>query len=293
MRGEYYKVEELGNRDYRINSDEQVFMDLFVGKDKALLFDTGHGYGKIKELVRTITSLPLIIVNSHGHYDHCFGNYQFREDIYIHPKELERCRESNHPEFRKEIVEMEKNYYDPFTNVTKNILPEYFDEESFYIAGCGNLVAVEEDHVFDLGGKHLKVIGLPGHTSGSIGLLYLEEKRIYAADAFSSFVWMFFPESEPLPVYLNTLYKVKSLDLRELLFSHQQGIFEKKVLEDYIETAENVDFEHSIPFKDSLGKGMDIRICVRKGYEQHDMLYPGYASIVLDRKHLSSEETGE
>ena len=75
--GNYYNVTELRKNVYRIDSAEQVFMDLFVGTEKALLWDTGYGYGNLKEIIREITDLPLIIVNSHGHLDHSCGNYQF------------------------------------------------------------------------------------------------------------------------------------------------------------------------------------------------------------------------
>ncbi len=66
----YYTVTKLDASRYRIYSKEQVFSDLLVGKDRALLFDTGYGYGNLKKVVKDITTLPLYIINSHGHMDH-------------------------------------------------------------------------------------------------------------------------------------------------------------------------------------------------------------------------------
>ena len=57
---------------------------MIVGKEKAMLIDTGHGYGNLKQVVKSITDKPLYIVNTHGHLDHTSGNAQFEEKyIYI------------------------------------------------------------------------------------------------------------------------------------------------------------------------------------------------------------------
>ncbi|MBM7655541.1 hypothetical protein [Neobacillus cucumis] len=45
-RNEYYHVKQLKENVYRITSDEAVFCDLFVGTEKALLLDTGYGFGE-------------------------------------------------------------------------------------------------------------------------------------------------------------------------------------------------------------------------------------------------------
>ena len=75
-------------------------MDLIVGSHHALLFDTGYGYGDLRSVVQTITELPLYVVNSHGHVDHACGNASFG-GAYIHPLDMELCREHNGPEMRR------------------------------------------------------------------------------------------------------------------------------------------------------------------------------------------------
>lgn len=61
----------LPTADFRMN------VGLVVGTEKALLVDTGAGPRAAATLythVRSITDLPLVVVNTHAHADHFFGN---------------------------------------------------------------------------------------------------------------------------------------------------------------------------------------------------------------------------
>lgn len=55
---------------------------LVVGSSRALLVDTGSGPDqavRILAAVRQITDLPLVVANTHDHWDHFFGNATFAE----------------------------------------------------------------------------------------------------------------------------------------------------------------------------------------------------------------------
>jgi metal-dependent hydrolase (beta-lactamase superfamily II) len=47
---------------------------LIVGTKSAILFDTGLGVANIRKVAEEITPLPLLVVNSHYHFDHTGGN---------------------------------------------------------------------------------------------------------------------------------------------------------------------------------------------------------------------------
>lgn len=284
--GKFYNVSELKKNVYRIDSNEQVFMDLFVGSEKALLWDTGYGYGDLKAVVREITDLPLIIVNSHGHLDHTCGNFQFEEDIYIHPADVELCQQHNSLEMRKGAVENGRHTFMYETGQLMDVLPEDFDEERYVNAGYGKLVPVEEGHVFDLGGITLEVVEVPGHTHGSIGLLYKEEKIFFAGDAMNPFLWLFAPEATMLSEYKATLRKADGLDFEALVVSHGPGALPKAILADFMDAAENVDYEKGFPFQTPLFPGLEARICAREGFTPADMGKPGFASVVISKEHI-------
>ena len=64
----------LSSSGFRVNTG------LVIGDERALLIDTGSGPRQAAALltaVRTLTDLPLTVVNTHAHFDHFFGNDYF------------------------------------------------------------------------------------------------------------------------------------------------------------------------------------------------------------------------
>src|SRR5262245_49679531 len=58
---------------------QEAISYLIEGRDRAVLFDTGLGIGDIKAVVDQLTSLPVLVVNSHEHFDHIGGDRQFAD----------------------------------------------------------------------------------------------------------------------------------------------------------------------------------------------------------------------
>ncbi len=71
----------------RISDHGADNMYLVTGTQKAMLIDNGLGVANIRDYIKTLTKLPLIVVITHGHPDHAGGNYQFKE-VYIHPDDM-------------------------------------------------------------------------------------------------------------------------------------------------------------------------------------------------------------
>lgn len=278
-----FQIRELRPGMYRF-LNAGVHMDLIIGTEKALLIDTGNGYADIHRAVRRITDLPLIVVNSHGHLDHACGNYFFDQEIYIHPDDMELCRKHNAREMRiysaSQAEGMRKN---------KSLdIPKDFDADRFISQGCGKLVPVEEGHTFELGGRSLQVVSLPGHSKGSIGLLCPEERVLYTGDAINGSVYLFLEGSTSLSVYRETVKKAMKLDFDNMIISHGFSMYPKSALDNYLKIAENPDFEHGKPFSSPLvAEGEDVRTCVLPGTKASNPLEAGYASIVISKSLLT------
>ncbi|MDO5617476.1 MBL fold metallo-hydrolase [Kocuria sp.] len=68
-------VHVITTENWRLNSG------LIVGANRALVIDTGAGprQGRaILEAVRKVTQLPLVVLNTHAHFDHYMGNAVFQ-----------------------------------------------------------------------------------------------------------------------------------------------------------------------------------------------------------------------
>jgi hydroxyacylglutathione hydrolase len=98
-----YNAETFILRQNLCATFEAPFIYLLIGKNKALLIDTGAvADAKTMPLAQTVISLlanegsklPLMVVHTHGHLDHRSGDDQFRAlpDVEIVPTDLESVK---------------------------------------------------------------------------------------------------------------------------------------------------------------------------------------------------------
>jgi len=164
------------------------------------LFDTGYGIEPLKQIIRSITNLPLIVVNSHSHIDHISGNYEF-DEIYIHKEDISVRNKYTIPNVRNYVIESFKQQ--------NFVFPENFSQEDYINRNDdSSLIPTEEGLVFDLGEKELELIHLPGHTNGSIALLDRKNRLLFSGDSISSHVLMHLDESTSINTYIKSLEKV-------------------------------------------------------------------------------------
>ena len=196
---ERIKVKQLNDHIYLMDDDGEATGYLVVGNKKALVIDTMNGYEDVYEVVRRLTDLPLMVINTHGHCDHIYGNIFF-EEAYMSPDDNEVAREHMaFPEFVKTCQEFDLSM-PPFRPI--------------------------KDHdVIDLGGLTLEVISLPGHTPGGVCLLLKEDRILFTGDSINHHLWMQLNESSKLDEFLHNLDEIMYLmnDADYILHGHAQG----------------------------------------------------------------------
>lgn len=143
---------------------EDVKSYLVRGRDRALLVDTGTGIGDLRTAVESLTESPVLLVNSHGHWDHIGGDWQFAP-VWIHQAEADRPP-AGVPNARMRGRISPEHLLRP--------LPVGVDPETFAIppAAVGRVLTGGE--VIDLGDREFLVVHTPGHSPGGISLI--EEK---------------------------------------------------------------------------------------------------------------------
>jgi hydroxyacylglutathione hydrolase len=220
----YYKVEKLSASITRITCATQEMMYLVEGKEKAALIDSGTGYGNLDVLIRTLTDLPLMVLNTHGHFDHAGGDYYF-DEVYIHPKDIEIIREQGNYKMRSEYVNL--------------IAPELYKtmtEEDYAPVKQLKYIPIYDGDVIDLDGVELEVIGTPGHTEGSLCFLDKKENVLFSGDACNQRTFLFLNHSTSVVTYMDTLKKMLEVtkDIKHIYNAHDSGEVERDCIENVL-----------------------------------------------------------
>ncbi len=220
---EYYSIQGLLPGVYQITEPMGVSTALFVGAEKALLVDTGYGLGNLLGTVRSITTNPLTVLNSHYHWDHSQGNHLF-DRVYISRADHDLLLQSDDRALKERTVSLARD---------RGCLPEGFDEERYLCSGAGNLQVLEKS-CFDLGGMTVECILVPGHTPGSLVFYTDKYQLLLTADSWNPTTWLFFPYSAPVMRYSKTMASLLNLPFVQLLCSHSAGLFPRERLASFI-----------------------------------------------------------
>ena len=199
-----------------------VCFTLIEGTDRAILFDAGYGLEDTRAFVRTLTSLPVKVILSHGHHDHMLGVRWFAES-YLCPEDLEEFRMRTGTEQRMKVASQaaQNHIRIPDDFMTAG----YPDPKPLVFTGHTGPFESETEL---LGGCSVQVIHVPGHTPGSAVLFLPEQQLLLTGDNWNPCTWMWFPTSAPVREWRENMKRLirelKSADGREILHvlcSHQ------------------------------------------------------------------------
>lgn len=168
---------------------------LVEGSQRAVLIDTLTGVGSLKAFVRELTDLPVEVVNTHGHVDHCGGNFEYGA-CRIHPADIGLMYEHGDPQRRLQFVQKGSGYA---------ALPQKPGIEDVIPLCPVKTLPIWEGEVLDLGGFSLEVIGVPGHSLGSLVLLDRAHRTVYAGDACNANTLLFLEGSTTIEAYKDSL----------------------------------------------------------------------------------------
>lgn len=142
-----------------------VWMWLTVGPEKAFLIDTAYGLGDMKGVCDALTGgKELIVVNTHDHFDHAFGNCRF-EKVFCH-EQLVPLLQAQNEHMWDYLFDSDGNNI--WLDFDRNDLPQFHEYE---------IVGVPDGYTWDLGGGYeIELIHSGGH-GGPGAAMYLDKRN--------------------------------------------------------------------------------------------------------------------
>jgi glyoxylase-like metal-dependent hydrolase (beta-lactamase superfamily II) len=219
---EVYKVAPDTFAIYEPHQAEEVISYLILGKQKALLFDTGMGISDIRKLVAELTKLPVIALNSHTHNDHVGGNWQF-DTIYSMDTGFSRQNaKGSVADAQEEIA----------PGQICGELPKNFDPKTYRTKPWTISKYIHDGDKLDLGSRTIEILSTPGHTPDAISLFDRANALLFTGDTYyPAPIWLYRPETD-LDAYAKSIARLASLapQVKTVLGAHNIPIAPPSVL---------------------------------------------------------------
>ncbi|MEU9298676.1 MBL fold metallo-hydrolase [Streptomyces sp. NPDC048266] len=196
----------------RVDTEQGAYPDanslLVRGTAETLVIDTSLS------LVGRTPPADVVLV-SHAHEDHIAALEDYETPVHIHMEDLAALRS------RAIMVE---GYGLPPDAAGHNDL---MLRDRFHVQGRPGAMGFEDGTVFDLGGRTVTVVHLPGHTAGHCGFLIEPDGFLFVADIdLTSFGPYYGDVGSSLTDYEASMRRCREIDARWYGTAHPKGVIE-------------------------------------------------------------------
>jgi glyoxylase-like metal-dependent hydrolase (beta-lactamase superfamily II) len=234
------ETSKLNDSAYHIYESNGTYCTLVIGSERALLIDTGYGCSDLLGTVSSLTDKPVVVANTHGHFDHSQMNCFF-PSAYIHKDDVALLKKNVSVFYKAGL------YLLYLSKMPRDARKQFLKTMSLK---SPRLSLIKDGDVIDLGGTSIRVIETPGHTKGSVCFLDEKNRFVYCGDSVSNHVWICLTESLRIPVYLESLERLRALidDSYKIIASHSDVPLNYAVLPKLIDCVRRIDFGKSAKY---------------------------------------------
>ncbi len=243
-----HEVTQIAPGTWCLSEFRLVNAFLVEGRERTALIDTGCGIGNLRDTVRELTDKPLVILITHGHFDHDGGVKQFPGvKVYLNPKDGGLMRQMLDG-MEKTMGSADMNYIRRYYITTRAPIryPEASVEELLAL-----LPPQEEDPTYhwepitdgmeiDLGGRVLNAIHTPGHSDGEMCFLDETSRTLFSGDTANvGIILMRQPNNgtKLIEICNQTMAKLWTLEASydKLGVGHDAVTIPKQIVKDYLD----------------------------------------------------------
>lgn len=216
---------KINGNTYYIKAPTNAGVYLFNSRD-CLLIDTCFTKKQAHQMDKILKENNFnlrYIINTHTHLDHCRGNLYFQE---VYPECKVFASEKERP-FMEHPYLLGAIFFSASPLKHLDPAPLSFPVDQYLEPGIKNI-----------GGQsfNFKVIPLPGHTRGQIGIVTPDRVCFLGDSIFSKQVIMKYslPYLFDLEESIKTLHSLPEIDADYFLISHEEGVIASKDLPDLV-----------------------------------------------------------
>lgn len=218
-----YRVKSIDEKTWQIEEYDEhnsVYMYLLEGEKKALLIDAGFGTIPLDKIVASLTKLPVEVFLTHGHIDHIGGAALF-DVVYMH--------------------RADEGVYN--LHAGKSFQQAHSQNGGDIFKAHDHVILCDAPYEIDLGGRHLTVVHVPGHTKGSVCLRDEERRWMFTGDTCcKADVLLNLDFSDTVEVYLHAVRELKK-EMRSVITTwpaHHTNPVSPDIVDEFEEAADMI-----------------------------------------------------
>jgi glyoxylase-like metal-dependent hydrolase (beta-lactamase superfamily II) len=198
------------------------------GRDRDLLIDTGMGVRSLRAELPRLAERPIVCLATHCHFDHWGGLYEFEErlghrlEAAIYAAPTGRTTLADRYISQSSFKRLPHAGYEP---LTYSVRPAPLTRR------------VDDGDVIDLGNRVLRVLHLPGHSPGQIGLWEEKTGLLFSGDAIYDGGLIDGSYERASEEYLETMRRLQEFPVNRVHGGHCPSFGRRRMIEiidDYI-----------------------------------------------------------
>lgn len=207
VKDSWFTVQKIDRITYAISEYghwEKVHSFLLLGREKAVLIDTGLGIDNIKRITDQLTHLPIDVITTHVHADHIGSHGEF-ERIYVHKADKDWLVNGI------KGLSIEQIRKDMGRDITLP-MPDTFNPKTYQPFQGEPTGTLNDGDVIDLGSRQLVIYHTPGHSPGHICIFDETSGYLFTGDLLydTTPIYAFYPSTNPVDL-VNSLEKISEI----------------------------------------------------------------------------------